>query len=197
MSVQAVRFVRDLRGLHPAEKSVMFVIGEHANSHGMKSYCSVASIAEEAGVSDRTVQRVIQKMKNLGLLDYTERTTKTGKYTSHDYALPLETVTPIACEDRKKKLRRIRAHELKMERIARQHVTMSGHHVQKSDTMSPSPDTMSPSPMNHPLLTTHEPPSEPEKDFSIKTLGEITPIEKQEPPEPEIDVIALKEEFGL
>ncbi len=57
----------------PTHRLVLLSIANHANEHGARSWPSQATIAREAKVSKRTVQRAIQQLENDGDLIVHER----------------------------------------------------------------------------------------------------------------------------
>jgi biotin operon repressor len=90
MSVQAVKWVRDLRGLNTSQKAVLFVIAEHADKNGSNSFPNLNTIAAESGCSRANLDRVLKQLKKDGLVEVTPRRGHRGRQTSSHYQLPLQ-----------------------------------------------------------------------------------------------------------
>lgn len=72
MSIEQVQRVLRSRGIKGAAKSVLFVMAWYAAKDGSKVYPSVKRIADEAGVSERTVQLSIDQLRKAGWLKLVE-----------------------------------------------------------------------------------------------------------------------------
>lgn len=75
--------------LKPIPKSVLAVLGDHANDAGV-CWPRIAIIAEKVGVSNRTVQRSIQHLVQRGLITVEERHRSDGSHSSNRYRLHLD-----------------------------------------------------------------------------------------------------------
>jgi hypothetical protein len=73
----------------PFLKSVLVVLGDHANDAGV-CWPRIAIIAEKVGVSKRTVQRSIQHLVSRGLISVKERYRSDGSHSSNRYRLHLD-----------------------------------------------------------------------------------------------------------
>jgi hypothetical protein len=180
MSVEAVKWVRDLRYLSGNQKTVMFVIGEHADEDGENSFPSLETIASESGVSVRTAQRVIAELSMFGLLSYEGRKTKWGKTTSHMFTVPINKVTPIACETRLKKVEAERKRLRKLESQNAQLTPLHDNSAINCAGLSSNSADLAPS-INHPLIAL-EPTIEPGIIFlknKTEKEKELTPAEKE------------------
>ncbi len=69
---------------------------------GPEGACSPSQkqLAQRLAVSLDTVQRALQRLRQLGLLEYTLRYDKRGKRTSNLYVLKVGNTLPPACEHR-------------------------------------------------------------------------------------------------
>lgn len=77
------------QNLKPIPKSVLVVLGDHANDAGV-CWPRIATIAEKVGVSKRTVQRSIQHLAQRGLITVEQRYRSDGSHSSNRYRLHLE-----------------------------------------------------------------------------------------------------------
>ena len=77
------------QNLKPIPKSVLVVLGDHANDAGV-CWPRIALIAEKVGVSKRTVQRSIQHFAQRGLITVEERYRSDGSHSSNRYRLHLD-----------------------------------------------------------------------------------------------------------
>ena len=69
MSVQALLWAHKLRvGLTPFQKLTLLVLAEHADDAGANAWPAVATIAAEAELSDRTVQRSLGELIQRGIV---------------------------------------------------------------------------------------------------------------------------------
>ena len=77
------------QNLKPIPKSVLVVLGDHANDAGV-CWPRIATIAEKVGVSTRTVQRSIQHLVQRGLITVEHRYRSDGSHSSNRYRLHLD-----------------------------------------------------------------------------------------------------------
>lgn len=77
------------QNLKPIPKSVLAVLGDHANDAGV-CWPRIAIIAEKVGVSTRTVQRSIQHLVKRGLITVEQRYRSDGSHSSNRYRLHLD-----------------------------------------------------------------------------------------------------------
>ena len=70
MSIQAVSVVLELPGdlVTPIQRLVLISLANHANKEGRNSYPSRNTIAEETGLSERTITDALGRLKGMGLL---------------------------------------------------------------------------------------------------------------------------------
>ncbi|WBC17574.1 helix-turn-helix domain-containing protein [Micromonospora sp. WMMA1998] len=80
------------KDLRPSERLVLVAIAAHSNYDTGEAFPSVATIAEHAGVSPRTVHRVLAKLVQLGRLVVR----KVAGIASNVYRVVLDAVTPQA-----------------------------------------------------------------------------------------------------
>ncbi|MEU4714679.1 helix-turn-helix domain-containing protein [Micromonospora purpureochromogenes] len=80
------------RDLRPNERLVLVAIAAHTNYETGDAFPSVATIAEYAGVSPRTVHRVLARLVQLGRL----AVRKVAGIASNVYRLVVDAVTPTA-----------------------------------------------------------------------------------------------------
>ena len=77
------------QNLKPIPKSVLVVLGDHANDAGV-CWPRIATIADKVGVSPRTVQRAIQLLVSRGLISVKQRYRNDGSHSSNRYRLHLD-----------------------------------------------------------------------------------------------------------
>ena len=77
------------QNLKPIPKSVLVVLGDHANDAGV-CWPRIATIAEKVGVSKRTVQRALQHLVSRGLISVKQRYRNDGSHSSNLYRLHLD-----------------------------------------------------------------------------------------------------------
>ena len=77
------------QNLKPIPKSVLVVLGDHANDAGV-CWPRIATIADKVGVSPRTVQRSIQHLAQCGLITVEHRYRSDGSHSSNRYRLHLD-----------------------------------------------------------------------------------------------------------
>lgn len=80
MSWEALAWAKQRRGLGCQGKMLLFLLAEKTGSTH-SCYPSVARLAEEMEVSERTVQRLLAKFEDLGLIKRTPRNRRTTVYT--------------------------------------------------------------------------------------------------------------------
>ena len=90
---------------------VLCAIGTHTNRLGGNVWASVATLAKESNLSDRTVQRSIAALIEAGYLRKTERTGRTNLYdvlldgVSTESPTPVTVVTPPPSEQSPKRVK--------------------------------------------------------------------------------------------
>lgn len=89
MSWQAVVYVRDLRGLTGTEKAVAYSIAARHDTASDVAWPSVATIAEDAGLTDRAVKKAIKSMRERGVLGVEVQWDEAGDRASNRYRFPL------------------------------------------------------------------------------------------------------------
>lgn len=98
MSIQAVSWAIQQRTGGPTEKAVLMTLANYADAAG-ECYPSYARIAEDCEISRRTVIRVMDRLCEMGLVEKTANTRKSGGDTSNVYRLTgCQLVTP-GCQD--------------------------------------------------------------------------------------------------
>lgn len=104
MSIAAMNWVWSLR-LKPTPKFVLLALADAADDKG---YCwpSVPTLARKTCLDDRSVQRILGRLKAEGLLQVQQRFRKDGSPTSNGYRLPLTAPgdklpppPPVLCPD--------------------------------------------------------------------------------------------------
>lgn len=83
----------------PTEKLVMLEIAGHADGNG-KGWPKVKTIAGDCGISPRTVQRIIKKFAQTGLLTIQTEYRPNGGQTSNRYFITLPSLKSLAPNDR-------------------------------------------------------------------------------------------------
>lgn len=68
MSMAALRWAREVRGIGSAEKLVLFMLADHADDEG-KCWPSVAGLAEDGCMGERTVQRALSDLCKAGVIN--------------------------------------------------------------------------------------------------------------------------------
>jgi len=69
MSWQATSAVKEyMRGEEPVVKLLAFVLADYANPEGDDIFPSVATLADQVGVSERTVQRHLERLQEIGFI---------------------------------------------------------------------------------------------------------------------------------
>ena len=68
MSVQAISWVLDYSAARLGAKLVLISIANHAKADGTDAWPSISTLAREAGLSDRQVQRAIKELVEIGEL---------------------------------------------------------------------------------------------------------------------------------
>lgn len=69
MSWQATSAVKEhMRGEEPVVKLLAFVLADYANPEGDDIFPSIATLADQVGVSERTVQRHLERLQEIGFI---------------------------------------------------------------------------------------------------------------------------------
>ena len=89
MSIAAMNWVWSLR-LRPSVKFVLLALADAADDNGV-CWPSVATIANKTCLEDRSVQRILSKVKMDGLLEIERRYKNAGAPTSNRYRLTMKT----------------------------------------------------------------------------------------------------------
>ena len=63
MAINMITRVLAIRGLRPAEKSVLICLAYHAHDDGTRSFPSIRTLALESGFSARTVKRALKSLR--------------------------------------------------------------------------------------------------------------------------------------
>lgn len=79
MSVRVMSAVFDLDGLQPASKLLLLVLADHADDYG-RCWPSRNRVAEKAGVTGRTVTRMLEGLAAAGFLEVENRPGRTHLY---------------------------------------------------------------------------------------------------------------------
>ena len=91
MSIEAMTWAIELRGLTPSENLVLFLLANRHNKDSGLCYPSMSRIAEEGGMARRTVIRAVKSLEKKGLLTIEKTFGKTHHYRLHTSV----TVTPV------------------------------------------------------------------------------------------------------
>lgn len=93
MSWQSVKSVLEHSRSKRAARAVLLVIAWHADEHGAEAYPSLETLADESGVSRRTVMSAIDELERAGEIAVSKGR---GRGQTHRFAvlLPLEKVQP-------------------------------------------------------------------------------------------------------
>lgn len=100
MSLEAMTWAIELRGLTPSENLVLFLLANRHNNDTGLCYPSVSRIAEESGMHRATVMRAINALEKKGLLEITKTFGKSNHYRLHTGS----TVRPVAESDRSQRV---------------------------------------------------------------------------------------------
>jgi len=90
MSFTAVAWAKSQRTGSTTNKAVLITLAECADHTGANCYPSHKYIAYVCECSERTVERAIQQLAALKLLDRVRRRRQDGKYGGYSYKLPIE-----------------------------------------------------------------------------------------------------------
>lgn len=131
MSWEAENWARRQRTGDPVTKAVLVGIANWVNPRGDEAEVSIRRIADEVEVSTRTVQRHIQRLEELGLLEKLERSRDDGGQGWNAFRFPTYKPIPVS------------------------HVEPAGKRAKPRDNLSPPPrqsdggegDSLTPSPM--------------------------------------------------
>lgn len=95
MSVHAISSALHIRGVSPSEKLVLLVLANYADEGGC-AYPSHRRLADETGLSDRTILTVMKTLEARGLLFRKERRRPDGSRSSDLITLTMggETISP-------------------------------------------------------------------------------------------------------
>jgi hypothetical protein len=86
VSVQAITWVLENCPAKYGARLILLSIANHADRYGQNAWPSMASIAREAGLSTRQVERMVPHLARMGWLRVEPRGGPNG---THKYALPL------------------------------------------------------------------------------------------------------------
>jgi hypothetical protein len=89
MSIRAMNWVWGLN-LRPSVKFVLIALADASDDDGC-CWPSIPTIAKKTCLDDRSVQRILNKLKNQGLVQAQQRFRQDGSPTSNRYRLPLNT----------------------------------------------------------------------------------------------------------
>ncbi len=82
MAIKAIEWVRQLRGVTPTQKLLLFVLADRVKDGQWETWVGQEAIAEEACLALRTVQRTMPELERLGLIDREIRRRPDGYRTS-------------------------------------------------------------------------------------------------------------------
>lgn len=68
MSIRLMSMVWEIQ-LAASQKSVLLVLADHARDDGSKCYPTVGLISWKTEINERTVQRILHDLKNLGIIE--------------------------------------------------------------------------------------------------------------------------------
>ncbi|KKL68349.1 hypothetical protein LCGC14_2125860 [marine sediment metagenome] len=85
MSVQAISWVFECSESESGYRLVMLAIANHTDARGENAWPAIATIAREARLSDRQVQRALPRLVRLGELEVVYRS---GRHLTNQYRLP-------------------------------------------------------------------------------------------------------------
>lgn len=100
MSLEAMTWAIEMRGLTPSENLVLLLLANRHNNDTGLCYPSVSRIAEESGMHRATVMRAINALEKKGLLTISKTFGKSNHYRLHTGS----TVRPVAESDRSQKV---------------------------------------------------------------------------------------------
>ena len=95
MSVEAMTWAIEMKGLTPTENHVLLLLANRHNKDTGLCYPSVSRIAEESGMHRATVMRAINALEKKGLLEITKTFGKSNHYRLNTSC----TVRPVAESD--------------------------------------------------------------------------------------------------
>jgi hypothetical protein len=91
MSMEALRWARSVRGVEPSDKLVLLLLSDQANDDGL-CWPSVAGIAADGCMSERTAQRALAALDAAGLVI---RTGNGGRNMTRRYTLQFHVNAPV------------------------------------------------------------------------------------------------------
>ena len=94
MSINATKWVRDLRGVNASKKAILFCLADHADKFGKNCYPGLELISLESGLSRRAVISNIKEMESSGLIEKIGRPGEGGGRKSNLYHLPIDVRQP-------------------------------------------------------------------------------------------------------
>lgn len=68
MSLQAMLAVKQLRGVTPAARIILYAFADYADRGGASVWPSLATIAAECEIDERTARRIVRRLEDSGLL---------------------------------------------------------------------------------------------------------------------------------
>ncbi len=89
MSVNATKWVWDLRGLPHTQKIVLLCIADHANKDGNNAFPGLRRLSDECGMGRRAVINNVQRLVDRGLLERIRPDERDGGPPSNLYSLPI------------------------------------------------------------------------------------------------------------
>src|SRR5579862_2946722 len=95
MSYKLLQAAARVKALKPHERCVLITLADRANHKTRKCWPSVATMAQDSGVSEREVHRALKKFRALGLITTSGKT----KYGTNVYSLHLNETTASAEEE--------------------------------------------------------------------------------------------------
>lgn len=87
MSTKAIAWAWDQKTGSPAAKVVLVALAEHVAMDSWQGFPSVKRLADYCEISQRTVQRHLQDLEDLGLIERSPRFRENGSRTSDLYTL--------------------------------------------------------------------------------------------------------------
>ena len=88
MSVRAIAWALEVRGLTAPERLVLVVLADHANDDGY-CYPGLQSVSEKVELEERSVRRHVARLERKGFLERLARFRPDGSQSSNGYRLPL------------------------------------------------------------------------------------------------------------
>lgn len=102
MSIAAFKWAKTVEGIPPLEKWLLVMIADHYNESEHKAWPGKNTLANETGMSLRTVTRCLSSLEAKGLIQIQHWiNTTNGQHLNNRYFLPLHDAIAAASDQRR------------------------------------------------------------------------------------------------